>query len=122
MKTDPILAAADLAIVAGHLREIRAVLREINAVPKVARLDRHALDAAIAAVVALAVDCDAATTSAPYIAHADAAANAARLFAVERDADDADDRAKARAANRAMRAAICDAAERGEIPTPPPRS
>jgi hypothetical protein len=88
MKTDPTLAAADLAIVAGHLREIRAVLREINAVPKVARLDRHALDAAIAAVVALAVDCDAATTSAPYIAHAEAAATAARLFAVERDADE----------------------------------
>jgi hypothetical protein len=88
MKPDPTLAAADLAIVAAHLREIRAVLREINAVPKVARLDRHALDAAIAAVVALAVDCDAATTSAPYIAHADAAANAARLFAVERDADE----------------------------------
>lgn len=88
MKPDHTLAAADLAIVAGHLREIRAVLREINAVPKVARLDRHALDAAIAAVVALAVDCDAATSASPYMIHAEAAASAARLFAVERDADE----------------------------------
>lgn len=84
--TDPAIAAADLAIVAAHLREIRAVLREINCVPKVAALDAAALDAAIAATLALAVDCDAEISRRAYIDHATDAARAARAYAVERDA------------------------------------
>lgn len=87
MKPDPTLAAADLAIVAGHLREIRAALPLLNATRQTAALDRHALDAAIAAVVALAVDCDAATSPQAYWYHADAAASAARLYAQARDAE-----------------------------------
>lgn len=85
---DPILAAADLAVVACSLRDLRRALGA-----QAHAIDAHALDAAIAAVVALAVDCDAATSARPYMTHARAAAQAARFCAQARDAaiDDAPD-------------------------------
>jgi hypothetical protein len=93
MIKDPILAAADLAVVAGHLSDMR---RKIAGRPNAYRaltdaeaLDLIAIDSAIEALVALAVDCDASISARPYIGHAERAAKAARLFAQDRDAPSA---------------------------------
>jgi len=87
--TDPILAASDLAVVAGHLSDMRRKIAYnatgARALTDAEALDLIAIDSAIDAVVALAVDCDASVSARDYIGHAERAAKAARLFNNNRD-------------------------------------
>ena len=88
--TNPILAASDLAVVAGHLSDMRRkIAHRASGAPRpltdAEALDLIAIDSAIDAVVALAVDCDASVSARDYIGHAERAAKAARLFNNNRD-------------------------------------
>jgi len=89
--TDPILTASDLCAVAGRLHDLRRFANTGGTAlsAKEQALDALALEIAAAAVVALAVDCDASVTAARYIDHAETAARLARLFAQDRDAPSA---------------------------------
>lgn len=88
MIKDPTLTAADLVIVADRLANLRELaLKYGTAVTDRDRdLDVDALTSAIAAVTALAVDCDASISSKTYIEYGERAAHFARLFAERRDA------------------------------------
>lgn len=89
MIKDPTLTAADLCIVAARLHDLRRLVAQAGTTTppsKAQALDALALEIAAAAVIALAVDCDASVTAARYIDHAETAARLARLFAQNRDA------------------------------------
>lgn len=85
MLDDPIKAAHALTRVWSHLANIRDTMREINLDDDIRADDEAALQSAMAAVYALAVDCDPNVSNRDYLDHAkDAVRHAAHFYPVKR--------------------------------------
>jgi hypothetical protein len=85
MIDDPIKAAQALTRAWSHLANIRDTMREINLDDATRADDEAALQSAMAAVYALAVDCDPNVSRRDYLDHAkDAVRHAAHFYPVKR--------------------------------------
>ena len=85
MILDPIQSAHALTRAWSHLANLRDTMREINLDDATRADDEAAIQAAMAALYALAVDCDPNVSNRDYLDHAqDAVRRAAHFYPVKR--------------------------------------